>query len=183
MYNHYFVSVIESLRRKDEVIKQALIEKQSIVANILNIPKADVEHVTETTPDIPHVEKEPAELILTAIGHGKHPHFLNYPLFSRPRKNRNKELADDNRNTPDSSESTDRAGERGADGQRDGDSAGDAERERVGRLRGDRLPGAQGAHPQPRAGHSGLGPAARLQFPGLAAIAASREYNLVTFSY
>ncbi|XP_058799501.1 rho guanine nucleotide exchange factor 12 isoform X2 [Phymastichus coffea] len=59
---------IESLRRKDEVIKQALIEKQSIVANILNIPKSDVEHLAEPTSELSGVEKEPSELILTAIG-------------------------------------------------------------------------------------------------------------------
>lgn len=62
--------IAESLRRKDEVIKQALIEKQSIVANILNIPKSDVEHLAESTSELPGVEKEPAELILTAIGQG-----------------------------------------------------------------------------------------------------------------
>ncbi|XP_011497167.1 PREDICTED: rho guanine nucleotide exchange factor 12 [Ceratosolen solmsi marchali] len=59
---------IEYLRRKDEVIKQALIEKQCIVANILNIPKADTEQMTDSGSDLPVAEKEPAELILAAIG-------------------------------------------------------------------------------------------------------------------
>ncbi|XP_031788329.1 rho guanine nucleotide exchange factor 12 isoform X2 [Nasonia vitripennis] len=59
---------IESLRRKDEVIKQALLEKQSIVENILNIPKTEVQPVTETVSELPAVEKEPSELILAAIG-------------------------------------------------------------------------------------------------------------------
>jgi hypothetical protein len=66
------LSVVEYLRRKDEVIKQALIEKQCIVANILNIPKADVGHITETGSDLAVAEKEPADLILAAIGQGKH---------------------------------------------------------------------------------------------------------------
>ena len=73
--NMFYIFVSESLRRKDEVIKQALIEKQTIVANILNIPKTDVEHITGSclASELPIVEKEPAELIFTAIGQGKHP--------------------------------------------------------------------------------------------------------------
>ncbi|XP_053593711.1 rho guanine nucleotide exchange factor 11 isoform X3 [Microplitis demolitor] len=58
---------IESLRRKDEVIKQALEEKQSLVADILNIPKEDFEHVADIASEPSDVEKEPAELILAAI--------------------------------------------------------------------------------------------------------------------
>ncbi|XP_044598640.1 rho guanine nucleotide exchange factor 11 isoform X2 [Cotesia glomerata] len=58
---------IESLRRKDEVIKQALEEKQSLVADILNIPKEDFEHVADIASEPSAVEKEPAELILAAI--------------------------------------------------------------------------------------------------------------------
>ncbi|XP_057324420.1 rho guanine nucleotide exchange factor 12 isoform X3 [Microplitis mediator] len=58
---------IESLRRLDEVIKQALEEKQSLVADILNIPKEDFEHVADIASEPSGAEKEPAELILAAI--------------------------------------------------------------------------------------------------------------------
>ncbi|KAL0104697.1 hypothetical protein PUN28_016378 [Cardiocondyla obscurior] len=58
---------IECLRRKDEVIKQALLEKQSLMADILNIPKEDFEHVADMASEPSPVEKEPAELILAAI--------------------------------------------------------------------------------------------------------------------
>ncbi|KYN43816.1 Rho guanine nucleotide exchange factor 12 [Trachymyrmex septentrionalis] len=58
---------IECLRRKDEIIKQALREKQLLMADILNIPKEDFEHVAEIASEPSTVEKEPAELILAAI--------------------------------------------------------------------------------------------------------------------
>ncbi|KAK0168905.1 hypothetical protein PV327_002662 [Microctonus hyperodae] len=58
---------IESLRRKDEAIRQALVEKQSLVAEILNIPKEDFEHVAEIAAEPSATEKEPTELILAAI--------------------------------------------------------------------------------------------------------------------
>ncbi|XP_011700224.1 PREDICTED: rho guanine nucleotide exchange factor 1-like isoform X2 [Wasmannia auropunctata] len=57
---------IECLRRKDEIIKQALLEKQLLMADILNIPKEDFEHVADIASE-PSVEKEPVELILAAI--------------------------------------------------------------------------------------------------------------------
>lgn len=58
---------IECLRRKDDIIKQALIEKQLLVADILNIPKEDFEHVADMASEPSSIEKEPAELILAAI--------------------------------------------------------------------------------------------------------------------
>ncbi|XP_012059743.1 PREDICTED: rho guanine nucleotide exchange factor 11 [Atta cephalotes] len=58
---------IECLRRKDEIIKQALREKQLLMANILNIPKEDFEHVADIASEPSTVEKEPTELILAAI--------------------------------------------------------------------------------------------------------------------
>jgi len=57
----------ECLRRKDEVIKQALLEKQLLVADILNIPKEDFEHVADMASEPSALDKEPAELILAAI--------------------------------------------------------------------------------------------------------------------
>lgn len=56
----------ECLRRKDEIIKQALLEKHILMADILNIPKEDFEHVADIASE-PSAEKEPAELILAAI--------------------------------------------------------------------------------------------------------------------
>ncbi|XP_011861352.1 PREDICTED: rho guanine nucleotide exchange factor 12 isoform X3 [Vollenhovia emeryi] len=58
---------IECLRRKDEIIKQALQEKQSLMADILNIPKEDFEHVADIASEPSTAEKEPTELILAAI--------------------------------------------------------------------------------------------------------------------
>lgn len=58
---------IECLRRKDDVIKNALIEKQLLVADILNIPKEDFEHVADMASEATGLDKEPAELILAAI--------------------------------------------------------------------------------------------------------------------
>ncbi|XP_018395360.1 PREDICTED: rho guanine nucleotide exchange factor 11 isoform X2 [Cyphomyrmex costatus] len=58
---------IECLRRKDEIIKEALREKQLLMAEILNIPKEDFEHVADIASEPSIVEKEPAELILAAI--------------------------------------------------------------------------------------------------------------------
>lgn len=60
----------ECLRRKDEIIKQTLIEKQLLVADILHIPKEDFEHVADIASEPSSIEKEPAELILAAISQG-----------------------------------------------------------------------------------------------------------------
>ena len=74
-YCIFFNSLTESLRRKDELIKQTLLEKQNIVSSILHIPKMD-EEPAETVSELP-IEKEPTELILTAIGQGKEELILN----------------------------------------------------------------------------------------------------------
>ena len=58
---------IESLRRKDEVIKQTLIEKQNLVSRILNVPKRNEElDDTELTSDLQH-DRKAAELIRASI--------------------------------------------------------------------------------------------------------------------
>ncbi|KAL6428551.1 hypothetical protein ACFW04_007884 [Cataglyphis niger] len=62
---------IECLRRKDEIIKQALLEKHILMADILNIPKEDFEHVADIASE-PSAEKEPTELILAAISQTDH---------------------------------------------------------------------------------------------------------------
>lgn len=47
-----------------------MIEKQLLVADILNIPKEDFEHVADMASEPSSIEKEPAELILAAISQG-----------------------------------------------------------------------------------------------------------------
>ncbi|XP_025601965.2 rho guanine nucleotide exchange factor 11 isoform X3 [Athalia rosae] len=58
---------IERLRRKDALIKQALTEKQALVADILNVPREDFEHLADMASESTGVEKEPAELLLAAV--------------------------------------------------------------------------------------------------------------------
>lgn len=60
----------EHLRRKDKAIKQALTEKQALVADILNLSREDFEHVADIAAEPSELEKEPAELILAAINQG-----------------------------------------------------------------------------------------------------------------
>ena len=64
------ISATEHLRRKDEAIKQALTEKQALVADILNLSREDFEHVADIASEPSEIEKEPAELILAAINQG-----------------------------------------------------------------------------------------------------------------
>ncbi|XP_043471753.1 rho guanine nucleotide exchange factor 11 isoform X2 [Leptopilina heterotoma] len=61
------ITPIEHLRRKDEAIKQALTEKQALVADMLNLSREDFEHVADIAAEPSELEKEPAELILAAI--------------------------------------------------------------------------------------------------------------------
>lgn len=66
------------------MIKRALIEKQSLVADILNIPKEDFEHVADMASEASGLEKEPTELILAAISQGDTIlfHSVQFQLFS-----------------------------------------------------------------------------------------------------
>ncbi|XP_049947782.1 rho guanine nucleotide exchange factor 12 [Schistocerca serialis cubense] len=57
---------IEKLRRKDEEIRLALDEKRHLVADILNIPKEEFDHIAEMAAE-PAAHKEGAELALAAI--------------------------------------------------------------------------------------------------------------------
>lgn len=72
------ISAAEHLRRKDEAIKQALTEKQALVADMLNLSREDFEHVADIAAEPSELEKEPAELILAAINQGV---FLNHFNF------------------------------------------------------------------------------------------------------
>ncbi|XP_039278678.1 uncharacterized protein LOC111045203 [Nilaparvata lugens] len=57
---------LEKLRRKDEAIKQALAEKQQLVADILHVPKDEFDTIAEIAGE-PATEKEASELILAAV--------------------------------------------------------------------------------------------------------------------
>ena len=60
---------LEQLRRKDEAIRQALTEKQQLVADILHVPKDEFENIAELAGE-PSVDKEATELVLAAISQG-----------------------------------------------------------------------------------------------------------------
>lgn len=61
----------ELLRRKDLKIRQALEEKQQIIANILNIPYEDFESVVDMAGEPTVGNKEPKELVLAAMFQAK----------------------------------------------------------------------------------------------------------------
>jgi len=60
---------LEQLRRKDEAIRQALTEKQQLVADILHVPKDEFENIAELAGE-PSVDKEATELVLAAVSQG-----------------------------------------------------------------------------------------------------------------
>ncbi|XP_075211643.1 rho guanine nucleotide exchange factor 2 isoform X3 [Lycorma delicatula] len=57
---------LEKLRRKDEAIRQALVEKQQLVADILHIPREEFETIAELAGE-PATDKEASELVLAAV--------------------------------------------------------------------------------------------------------------------
>ncbi len=59
----------ERLRRKDEVIKEALLEKQKLVASILHVPKEEFETISDIAAE-PAYDKEASELVLAAVNQG-----------------------------------------------------------------------------------------------------------------
>ncbi|XP_063889546.1 rho guanine nucleotide exchange factor 11-like isoform X4 [Scylla paramamosain] len=65
------VKKTELLRRKDLKIRQALEEKQQIIANILNIPYEDFESVVDMAGEPAVGNKEPKELVLAAMFQAK----------------------------------------------------------------------------------------------------------------
>jgi len=72
MYMVLFL-LTEKLRRKDQMIRTALAEKQRLVADILHVPHAELDSSSLTLPDIQHEsdgEKEARLLVMTAIAQG-----------------------------------------------------------------------------------------------------------------
>lgn len=59
----------EKLRRQDDMIRQALAEKQKLVADILHVPHDQFETFAEMASE-PAMDKEAAELILAAVNQG-----------------------------------------------------------------------------------------------------------------
>ncbi|XP_073986570.1 rho guanine nucleotide exchange factor 2 isoform X3 [Rhodnius prolixus] len=57
---------LEKLRRKDELVKQALYEKQVLVADILHVPREEFETIAELAGES-EPNKEPSELVLAAV--------------------------------------------------------------------------------------------------------------------
>ncbi|CAH0775980.1 unnamed protein product [Bemisia tabaci] len=57
---------LEKLRRQDDMIRQALAEKQKLVADILHVPHDQFETFAEMASE-PAMDKEAAELILAAV--------------------------------------------------------------------------------------------------------------------
>jgi len=60
---------LEQLHRKDKAIRQALTEKQQLVADILHVPKDEFENISELAGE-PSVDKETMELVLAAVSQG-----------------------------------------------------------------------------------------------------------------
>lgn len=59
----------ERLRRKDELIKEALQEKQKLVADILHVPKEEFETISDIAGE-PMYDKEASEVVLAAVNQG-----------------------------------------------------------------------------------------------------------------
>lgn len=60
---------IGKLKRKDETIRQALAEKQALVADMLNVPREDFETIADMAGE-PALDKDPAELLLASVNQG-----------------------------------------------------------------------------------------------------------------
>jgi hypothetical protein len=60
---------VEQLRRKDEAIRQALAEKQQLVADILHVPREEFENIADLAGE-PSGDKEATELVLAAVNQG-----------------------------------------------------------------------------------------------------------------
>lgn len=65
------------MKRKDFAIRQALAEKQQLVADILHIPREEFETIAELAGE-PSTDKEASELVLAAVNQGI---VVQYSLF------------------------------------------------------------------------------------------------------
>ena len=64
----------EKLRRKDQMIRAALVDKQRLVADILHVPHAELDPGSELLSES-EGEKEARMLVMTAIAQGINPFF------------------------------------------------------------------------------------------------------------
>lgn len=58
---------LEKLRRKDEIVREALFEKQVLVADILHIPREEFDAIADLAGEATTGDKDPSELILAAV--------------------------------------------------------------------------------------------------------------------
>lgn len=65
------VVFIEKLRRKDQMIRAALADKQRLVADILHVPHSELDPASELLSES-EGEKEARLLVMTAIAQGMH---------------------------------------------------------------------------------------------------------------
>lgn len=65
----YFCA-IEQVRRKDEAIRQAIAEKEALVAEILEVPPEEYHMIVDMAGDNITGDKEPTELVLAAVNQG-----------------------------------------------------------------------------------------------------------------
>lgn len=60
----------EKLRRKDEEVARALEEKQKIIAEILNVPLDEFDHLADMAAE-PNPDKDAREVLLAALAQGE----------------------------------------------------------------------------------------------------------------
>lgn len=72
---------IEKLRRKDQMIRAALADKQRLVADILHVPHSELDPASSESLSESEGEKEARLLVMTAIAQGKHALFGFYVMI------------------------------------------------------------------------------------------------------
>lgn len=68
--NLFHFGITEKLRRKDQMIRAALADKQRLVADILRVPHSELEVSSDSLSDS-EGEKEARMLVMTAIAQGE----------------------------------------------------------------------------------------------------------------
>lgn len=64
----------EQIRRKDEEVRKALADKESLVADLLSIPREDYHLIADIAGEVEakgSIERDPAELVLAAVYQGR----------------------------------------------------------------------------------------------------------------
>lgn len=70
----FFLHMTEQIRRKGEQVRQALEDKEKLVADLLSIPREDYHHIAdmaiEEAKSIEITEREPTALVLASVYQG-----------------------------------------------------------------------------------------------------------------